>query len=63
MKFQASSCYTFRDIALTNLQCQIFKKKAVTPEKSYEIFKFSPDKLLIILYQLIKFQASIYYTF
>ena len=49
-------CYTFRDIIITNfgspnLQREIIKKKI------YIFFRFSPNDLLIILYQLTKFEA------
>ena len=61
-KFEAPSCYSFRDIMITNfqspnLQREIIQKKKIT------LFKFSPIDLLIILYQLTKFEAPSCNTF
>ena len=55
-KFEAPSCYSFRDFMITkfqspNLQREIIKKKITF------FSKFSPIDLLIILYQLTKFEA------
>ena len=61
-KFEAPSYNTFRDIMITNfqspnLQKEIIKKNRIT------FFKFSPIDLLIILYQLTKFEAPSCNTF
>ena len=64
-KFEAPSCYSFQDIMITNfrspnLQMEIVKKKK---NKKKLFSKFSPSNLLIILYQLTKFEAPSCYTF
>ena len=62
-----------RDITPTKLQCQIFKehcrylKKIIIIKKKFEkniyFFKCSPINLLIILYQLTKFETPSWNSF
>ena len=61
-KFEAPSCHTFQDIMITNfqspnLQREIIKKNTII------FFKFAPGNLLVILYQLTKFEAPSCNTF
>ena len=59
-----------RDIIPTKLQCQTIQRALQSPNLQREIirkkntfFKFSPIDLLIILYQLTKFEAPSCYSF
>ena len=61
-----------RDIILTKLQCQTIQRALESPNLQREIirkkynnffFIFSPIDLLIILYQLTKFEAPSCYSF
>ena len=61
-----------RDAIPTKLQCQLFKehfKVQICKGRLFEkkqknfFFKFSPNNLLIILYQLTKFEAPNWYSF
>ena len=61
-----------RDIMPTKLQCQTIQRALHSPNLQREIirkkikelfFKFSPIDLLIILYQLTKFEAPNCYSF
>ena len=61
--FQAPSSNTFRDILLTSLKCPNLQK-AITPEIFWlNLFKSWSGNLLIIPYQLTKFQAHSSNTF
>ena len=48
-------CYTFRDIIITNFGSPNLQREII--KKIYIFFRFSPIDLLIILYQLTKFEA------
>ena len=60
-----------RDVIPTKLQCQTIQRALQSPNLQREIirknkkafFKFSPINLLIILYQLTKFEAPSCYSF
>ena len=59
-----------RDFIPTKLQCQTIQRALQSPnakrdnsEKKQTFFKFSPINLLIILYQLTKFEAPSCYSF
>ena len=63
-KFEAPSCYSFRDIMNTNFQSPNLQREIIKKKKKKKLFlKFSPIDLLIILYQLTKFEAPSYYSF
>ena len=55
-KFQAPNSNSFRDILLTILKCPNYQR-AITPEKYNDFLKVWSGILLIICYQLTKFQA------
>ena len=61
-KFEAPSCNTFRDIMITNFQSPNLQREIIQ-ENKITFFKFSPNDLLIILYQLTKFEAPSCYSF
>ena len=62
-KFEAPSCYSFRDIMITNFS-KSKSAKGVNSKKIKKLFfKFLPIDLLIILYQLTKFEAPSCYSF
>ena len=60
-----------RDIIPTKMQCQAIQRALQSPNLQWEIirkkkiffFKFSPIDLLIVLYQLTKFEALSCYSF
>ena len=56
-----------KDIIPTKLQCQTIQRTLQSPNLpkkiKYFFFKFSPIDLLIILYQLTKFEAPSCYSF
>ena len=67
-KFEAHSCYSFHDITITNfqspnLQGEIIRKKQQQKNNNIFFLRFSPIDLLIILYQLTKFEAPSCYSF
>ena len=55
-KFEALSCYSFRDIMNTNFQSPNLSKGDYSKKIKYFFFKFSSINFLIILYQLTKFK-------
>ena len=62
-KFEAPSCYSFRDIINTNFQSPNLQREIIKKKKKKLFFRFSPINLLIILYQLTKFEAPSCYSF
>ena len=62
-KFIAPSCYSFRDIMITNFQSPNLQREIIRKILNNFFFKFSPIDLLIILYQLTKFIAPSCYSF
>ena len=62
-KFEAPSCNTFRDIMITNFQSPNLQREIIQKKKKKLFFRFSPIDLIIILYQLTKFQAPSCYSF
>ena len=62
-KFEAPSCYSFRDIMIKNFQSPNLQREIIRKKIKQLFFKLSPIDLLIILYQLTKFEAPSCYTF
>ena len=62
-KFEAPSCNTFQDIMITNFQSPNLQREIIRKEDNNFFLKFSPLNLLIILYQLAKFEAPNCHTF
>ena len=62
-KFEAPSCSTFRDIMITNFQSPNLQREIIRKKYNNFFFKFSPNDLLINLYQLTKFEAPGCYSF
>ena len=62
-KFEAPSCYSFRDIMNTNFQSPNLQREIIRKKQNNFFFKFSPIDLLIILYQLTKFEAPSCYSY
>ena len=61
-KFEAPSCNTFRDIMITNSQSPNLQREIIRKKTTF-FLKFAPGNLLIILYQLTKFEAPSFNTF
>ena len=62
-KFKAPSCYSFQDIINTNFQSPNLQREIIRKKYNIFFFRFSPIDLLIILYQLTKFEAPSCYSF
>ena len=63
IKFEAHSCYSFRDIMITNFQSPNLQREIIRKKIKELFFRFSPIDLLMILYQLTKFEAPSCYSF
>ena len=61
-KFEAPNCNTFPDIMITNFQSANLQREIIHKNKT-TFFKFSPIDVLIILYQLTKFEAPSCHNF
>ena len=55
--------YSFRDIMITNFQSPNLQREIIKKKNIIFFFLFSPIDLLIILYQLTKFEAPSCYSF
>ena len=62
-KFEAPGCNAFRDIMITNFQSPNLRREIIQKNLNNFFFLFSPIDLLIILYQLTKFEAPSCNTF
>ena len=58
--FEAPSDICVPDIVITIFQCPILQTAITKNKIKYFLFKPSPSKLLIILHQLTKFEATSY---